>query len=190
MATLDDGRQAVADLVPVEKSARSPHVPGFGPRPPLGVLGRGGYFSSLSTASLCRAILCAMATLICVGACSVGPEAAPVPELPYTFGPRGYGEEACARPDPVRPPADALPSGCVVRYVFRPGAVEVDLQVFNLPAAGTVVATACISPIQCPAAGFAPSPRSDPPDRARTSTRRSFRCIPTKPEACPRSVAW
>ena len=156
MATLEDDRQAVAGLVPVAKSGRSSHVSAFAPRPPSGRLGRGGYFSSLSTASLCRAILCAMAMLICVGACSTAPEAAPVPELPYTFGPRGHGEGACARPDPVRPPADPLPSGCVVRYVFQPGAVEVDLEVFNLPAAGTVVATACIGPAQCPAAGFAP----------------------------------
>ena len=162
MATLEDRRQPVADLVPVEKSARSTHGSGFGPRPPLGVLGRGGYFSSLSTASLCRAILCAMATLMCVGGCSAAPEAAPVPELPYTFGPRGYGEGACARPDPVRPPADAFPSGCVVRYVFRPGSIEVDLQVFNVPAAGTVVATACVSPTQCPAAAFAPKSERRP----------------------------
>jgi hypothetical protein len=156
MATLEDDRQAVAGLVPVATSGRSGDVSAFAHMPPSGRLGRRGYSSSLSAAFLGRAILCAMAMLICVGACSVAPAAVPVPELPYTFGPSGHGEGPCSRPDPARPPADSLPSGCVVRYVFKPGSLEVDLEVFNLPGAGTVVATACIVPAQCPAAGFAP----------------------------------
>ena len=40
--------------------------------------------------------------------------------------------------------------------MFRPASIDVDLEVFNLPVTGTVVATACISPAECPAAGVAP----------------------------------
>src|SRR4051812_6208056 len=94
-------------------------------------------------------------------------------DLQYVFGPQqGHGTGDCPPPNPAPPPNPDSPGGCVVRFVIRPSAIEVDLKVFNLPAVGSVSALACRDSTHCPAAATATKVSSPtPPEPVLYSAR-------------------
>jgi hypothetical protein len=80
----------------------------------------------------------------------------------YEFGPQqGYGDADCQAATPPPPPEPYAPSGCVTRFIVRPGSIDVDLKTFYLPSVGWVDALACQSSTRCSAVEHAK--RTSPP---------------------------
>jgi hypothetical protein len=109
------------------------------------------------------ATLVVLPFILATAGCPSGNDEPSPPELPFSFGPTGHGERACAAPPPPPAPQPLLPAGCVVRFVIRPGVAELGIRVFNMPAVGHVHAFGCRSSSTCPAVAIAQR-STDPPD--------------------------